>query len=422
MTREWPAKDSHVHPRAGADPGGGAHAGSGAHAGGVDHAGGGADRGGGADSGFVGTLDPDPGADHEPDAEAVPHPDAALVVTADPRIRDHAARLAAVAGCALRITGAVAEAEWLTARIVLVGADAAAGCVRSGLPRRGRVMLLCAQPAEPPLWKTAVAIGAEQVFELPAREEEILTELATVATGPATPPSAVVALVSGCGGAGASTLAAAVAVRAARRGRHPMLIDLDPFGGGADLLLGAEDAPGSRWPQLRGATGRFPPEALRAALPEAAGVRVLSGGRSGPLQPPEPAVRAVLTAARRCADPVVVDVSRTFGPAAHAALLAADRVWVVVTNEVRSVAAAAQVLRWCRQRGVPPRLAVRIVRVGGITAVEIGAALATPVAVGFRGSRGVRVGLDLGDPRGLRRRPLRRAAARLLDDAEGDAA
>ena len=60
------------------------------------------------------------------------------------------------------------------------------------------------------------------------------------------PPARLVAVVGGSGGAGASTLSAALAVTALRLGVRPWLVDADPLGGGIDLALGGEDTVGLR--------------------------------------------------------------------------------------------------------------------------------------------------------------------------------
>ena len=60
----------------------------------------------------------------------------------------------------------------------------------------------------------------------------------------------MLAVVGGRGGAGASVFAVATAVRAARSGERALLVDCDPLGGGVDLVLGAEDLDGLRWPEV----------------------------------------------------------------------------------------------------------------------------------------------------------------------------
>ena len=81
----------------------------------------------------------------------------------------------------------------------------------------------------------------------------------------------------GCGGAGASLFAAALAQAAT----DALLVDLDPWGGGIDLLLGGETDPGLALagPGVRG--GRLNWSALRDALPRSPASAVLSGTRRG---------------------------------------------------------------------------------------------------------------------------------------------
>ena len=56
--------------------------------------------------------------------------------------------------------------------------------------------------------------------------------------GPTRARGAVIAVIGGRGGAGASVFATALAHSAT----EALLVDLDPWGGGIDLLLGAETA------------------------------------------------------------------------------------------------------------------------------------------------------------------------------------
>src|SRR5262249_49325689 len=173
------------------------------------------------------------------------------------------------------------------------------------------------------------------VVEWRAGEQGVVGLLSGALVEPAGPPGALVSVLSGRGGAGASVLASALAAAAARAGRWPLLVDGDPLGGGVDLLLGGEAVGGLRWPDLAGCTGAVSPSTLRDALPWVHGVRVLAAGRVGPVELPVPAVRAVLDAGRRFADPVVVDVSRSVGAVPETVLAEASRGLLAVADEVR---------------------------------------------------------------------------------------
>ena len=74
------------------------------------------------------------------------------------------------------------------------------------------------------------------------------------ATGSGGAAALVLGVVGARGGVGASTLAAALAARGARR-TASVLVDLDAAAPGLDLLVGLEDDPGVRWPDLAGAAG-----------------------------------------------------------------------------------------------------------------------------------------------------------------------
>ncbi|MFM6850796.1 MAG: hypothetical protein ACKOVB_17015 [Terrabacter sp.] len=86
----------------------------------------------------------------------------------------------------------------------------------------------------------------------------------------------VIAFVPASGGLGSSTLAAAVAVRAAAASRSSVLVDLDPWGGPKDVLLGLEQEPGWRWPELAEVAGIVDGQGLADELPMACGVAVLT--------------------------------------------------------------------------------------------------------------------------------------------------
>nr|MDQ2710403.1 septum formation initiator [Actinomycetota bacterium] len=272
----------------------------------------------------------------------------ALVLVDDDELLDDLLRLAAAAGCELERVPDVAAVRlsWTSAPLVLLDEAAAAACAGTGLPRRPRVVVV--SRGEPPggLWQHAVTVGAEHVIALPDGESWLVAALADAAEGPGR-TGRVLAVVGGRGGAGASVLAAAVAVAAATGGDHAMLVDCDPLGGGLDLLLGAEDAQGVRWPDLSLSEGRVPAASLRAALPAPAGfgsrtggLTVLSCDRAG-AGPRPGAVTSVLDAGRRAGETVVCDVPRYPTEASLAALDAADLTVLVVPAEVRSCAAAA---------------------------------------------------------------------------------
>lgn len=350
----------------------------------------------------------------------------AVVLVDDEQLQDDLLRLAAAAGCELECVPDVAAARlaWARAPLVLLDAAAARTCALTGLPRRSKVVVVSNGEPAGEQWQHAVEVGAEHVIALPDGESWLVAALADAAEGPGR-SGRVLAVVGGRGGAGASVLAAAVAVAAASDGDRAMLVDCDPLGGGLDLLLGAEDAQGVRWPDLSLSEGRVPAASLRAALPAPAmfgsrsgALTMLSCDRAGP-GPRPGAVTSVLDAGRRAGETVVCDVPRYPTEAALAAVDAADIVVLVVPAEVRSCAAAARVLGVLRQRGTPVRLVVRGPSPGGLTPGDVSAALGLPLLHAMRPQPGLAGALDKGAAPGRRKGPLADAARAVLEELRG---
>jgi secretion/DNA translocation related CpaE-like protein len=169
---------------------------------------------------------------------------------------------------------------------------------------------------------------------------------------PSAQPGAVLAVVGASGGVGASVLAVAVAVRARRAGVDVVLVDADPWGGGLDVTVGAEQEPGIRWAELAGLVGHADGRALLARLPSGDGVPVLSFDRVE-AHPAGDVAAAVLAGLAGVCELVVVDVPGLPAPASagDAALDAADQVLFVAAEGMRQVAALSVVAAHVRERG-----------------------------------------------------------------------
>ncbi len=327
---------------------------------------------------------------------------------------ESAMRACAVAGVnSLPVTDRVQVARaWRSATAVLVAASAHSWT--AGLPRRARVAVLDDMPAsELDAWRLAVGIGAESVFA-PDQEPRRLVEWIALAGEPVGSPAVVVGVAGACGGAGASTLAAALALRAGASSTVT-LIDADPAGGGIDVLLGIEKNPGTRWPDLRGSRGVVAASVLADALPRADAVAVLSwvAAAGGPPLPVE-AMDAVLSAAVRGSDLVVVDLPRSADAAADHAASRSSHVVLVVPASVRAVAAAASALARWSDAGADVGLVVRHPGPADLTPAAVAEALDRPLL----GVLPVDAGLaHLGDRgrfvRALRRSPVGAAAGEI---------
>ncbi|GAA3557128.1 hypothetical protein GCM10022222_45990 [Amycolatopsis ultiminotia] len=264
-----------------------------------------------------------------------------LVVAADGTVFEEIQRVAAVAGSELDHAPdlSAAQGRWARAPLVVVEEDAAVD--RPAMPRRDGVVLICKGAAGMETWRRAATVGARRVLSLPDDESDLTVAFADVADAPADSPGPVVAVVGGRGGAGASVLAAAIAVEADRSG-PALLVDCDELGGGLDLPLGLEHAKGLRWPEVR-LSGRVSVPSLVASLPSRGTLPVLSCGRSGPGPSPR-ALSAVVAAGRRSGRTVVCDLPRHLGDGALAVAAASDLVVLVVPVEFRACMAAKRVL------------------------------------------------------------------------------
>ncbi|WP_344018920.1 septum site-determining protein Ssd [Streptomyces luteireticuli] len=348
-----------------------------------------------------------------------------LIVTEDEDLLDDLLRLCAAAGALPEVAHgtSVRADQWSGAPLVLVGDDCADRL--PGIVCREGVVLVGRDPDDPGVWQRALGIGARTVEVLPDGEGRLVDLIADAAEGTGR-PALTVGVIGGRGGAGASTLACALAVAAARTGRRTMLVDADPLGGGLDVLLGAERAEGLRWPAFAGSRGRVACRALEEALPEPHSLRLLSWDRGDRVAVPPEAVRAVLAAARRRGGVVVVDLPRGADGAAAEVLGQLDLGLLVVPSELRAVAAAHQVALSVGMMMGDLRMVVRGPCGPGLDGEEVARLLALPLAGEVPEDPGLSRALAAGRPPGADRGPLAAFCAefwaQVLPDGEGVAA
>ncbi|WP_131735675.1 septum site-determining protein Ssd, partial [Actinomadura roseirufa] len=228
---------------------------------------------------------------------------------------------------------------------------------------------------------------------------------------------ATICVVGARGGAGASVLAAALGLGAARTGLCTLLVDADPLGGGVDLMLGLEEREGVRWHDLAERKGRLSPATLRESLPRCGDLSVLSWRRGEPVPVPQEASLSLLDAAVRGFDLVVVDVPRYPGETGRAALRAADVTFLLVPAEVRATVAADGLAAALRRETADLRLVVQGPAPGGLTAETVARSLDLPVTGVFERDRRLPTAVDEGDlARVCRRGPLAEFCDRILAD------
>lgn len=350
-----------------------------------------------------------------PSAATRPRP---LVITGDAELLDELLRLAVAAGVELDVAAdpVAARRRYAPAPLVVIGMDLAARCHRAGLPRRPAVMLVgrSGEPADP--WQLAEALGAAHVALLPAAEPWLVDRFADVLNA-SERAGRLVAVIGGRGGAGASVLAAGIAVTAVRARLRTLLVDADPLGGGIDLVLGWEGMAGLRWPGLRDVTGRMSAPALVEALPRQGELVVLSWDRGTPVAVPAEAMAATIEAGRNGQDLVVVDLPRRLDDAAMLALHDADLALLLVPAELRATVAAGRVAAAIGDHCQSLHVVVRGPTPGRLSAKEIAASLRLPLAGVLRPESRLTVGLERGEtPAASGRGPLAGLCRRIVDD------
>jgi Flp pilus assembly CpaE family ATPase len=203
------------------------------------------------------------------------------------------------------------------------------------------------------------------------------------------------------GGAGATTLAVNTAAIVARGGRSACVLDLDLQLG--DVCGALDLAPQTSLSAVAREAHMLDGVSLRRRLAQhSSGVCALAQtGHLDDLDPQLAARMPQLIDTLRCHfDHVVVDGVRDFGDLAIAAIEAATRIVLVVTQDVASVRRAARVLDVMNKLGVAPgRVAVvinRAVRRAAIDDAAISRALGLPIAAQVREDARVGAALDTG--------------------------
>jgi secretion/DNA translocation related CpaE-like protein len=336
-----------------------------------------------------------------------------LAVLTDAELRDELDRVAAAVGVRVVHAGdsAVSRKTWSAATAVVLDAAAADRFGRAVLPRRAHVSVLTGAEPATGTWAAAIAVGAQHVLRLPEQERELIRELAETAESARDDGAhgEVVAVIGGCGGAGASLLAVALAQAAP----GALLVDLDPWSGGIDLLVGGETTPGVRWPDLALQSGRLNWSAVRDALPRHRGISLLSGTRRGYELDAGP-VDAVVDAGRRGGVTVVCDLPRRLTDATQAALYAADLVVVVTPCGVRACAATAAMTPVLATTNPNVGLVVRGPSPGGLRAAEVAEIAGLPLLASMKAEPQLAEQLEHGGLRLGRRSALAAAARRVL--------
>ena len=244
-------------------------------------------------------------------------------------------------------------------------------------------------------YQRALACGARALRTLPAESFELLGDLSTLTT--ATGESRILACLSGHGGAGATSLAVALALAASKRGAPATLVDADSHGGGIDTLVQARHVTGARWSDLRGAGGSTDVQVLLEALPVVDGYRLLtfSGSRGESVNP------QALESLSAAPGTLILDAPLRAG---ITPLVNPDAILVALHPSEHALAATARTLEGLRE--IHPRTRIGIAlrthrRREAYRSRDVADELGVPVVLTYRSAReGFVPGLDR-DRRGI---------------------
>lgn len=218
----------------------------------------------------------------------------------------------------------------------------------------------------------------------------------------------LIAVIGGCGGAGASTLAVSLAVTALAAGRRAILFDADPLGGGLEPLVALGTVAIASGDRLRAARtwphGVAPPEpdpdsdpggehqrprqsqrqpsqarqsGRRSTEPDLALV-TWSGSDGDPI--PVTAMRNALRVLRTSAEIIVVDLPRVVDGSTQLVLSEATHTLVVATVSERTAVSTSRLLPRLSVVGPQPQLVARLPSRDDLTAREFANLLDAPLA------------------------------------------
>ena len=302
-----------------------------------------------------------------------------LILTADEQFLDQMLSLAAASGSDVHVAHDTSSArkQWTHASVVIVDDRVVPADDPWTMERRPNLVLVGHEHDNADVWQRALRVGAEHVVFLPDATEWLAEQLGTTIR-PRT--AEIIGVLGGCGGAGATTFSAALAMHGATKQRRVVLVDADPYGAGIDLLLGAEHVPGVRWDGMVDATGTIGHDMLVDALPREHGVSFLSFTSQWTPPPPALTTSSVLAALCDGGDLVVADLGDGREQSvAEPIMEIATPLVMVVPARVRAVAAAGVRLAALPHLQNRLQVVVRNPSPGGLEPEEIAYTLELPL-------------------------------------------
>lgn len=305
-------------------------------------------------------------------AESAPRP-FVLLIGRDDFLVDDVARISAACGLELVVarTPSDGRRRWSSAGVVLVADDVLDEVAQAEMGRRGGVVVLRRggnprDGSDATSWRRAVEIGAEHVVELPDGEDWLVSRCAELVDG-ANSGGPIISVVGARGGVGASTVACLLSLCVPR---DVLLVDIDPFGGGLDLRLDADEVSGLRWTDLAATRGRISSSALRAALPAKGEIWMAVPSREAVTPLTSDPVAAVIDAGARGFSATIVDCPRSDSEICRLAWGRSSTTLIVTSGDLEGLVSAHLVADVVRPLAADVQIVLRTGRRAGLGSLD----------------------------------------------------
>jgi secretion/DNA translocation related CpaE-like protein len=234
------------------------------------------------------------------------------------------------------------------------------------------VVILAPENVSSRTWELALKLNAQHVEVLPSQTDWILEHLVP----PAQTRAHVVGITPVVGGAGASTVACALAAQYVQQGLKVCLVDADPVGGGLDVLLGSEHAPGMRWSDISALHGSVSSEELFNSLVVSNGIHVVAHKR-GQFDLSTNQIQALIESVASACDVVLVDTPRLAEEFAQQVFENCDDLLLVMPTTVQASSLVTSMRTYLD--GKQCGLVIRQIPGSGLTAVGVAQAVELPL-------------------------------------------
>jgi secretion/DNA translocation related CpaE-like protein len=234
------------------------------------------------------------------------------------------------------------------------------------------VVILAPEGVSAKTWQLALQFDAEHVEVLPNESDWLIEHVVP----PIQSRAHVVLVTPAVGGAGASTVACALAAQYAAQGVKVCLIDADLRAGGLDVLMGCEQAPGMRWADIENLQGSVHGAELFDSLVVSHGIHVLAPKRGQFDSDTSQMLTIIETLASSC-DVVLVDAPRVAEELIQSLVTLSDDVLLVMPTTVQ----ASSLVTSVKERFAEVRcgLVVRQVPGSGLTPIGVAQAVDIPL-------------------------------------------